>query len=97
MKEREIVVENSIWCQNYATWEWEDFDISALESGAVVLALIEGDYWMRYTKTAPDTWTPDLEEMSVVNDETLVWETLAECRDEWVLIAPYGLMGAPES
>lgn len=90
-------MENSIWCQNYATWEWENFDISALEPGAVVLALIEGDYWMRYTKTGPDAWLSDDEDEGTVDDETLVWETLAECRDEWVLIAPYGLMGASES
>ena len=48
---------------------------------------------MKYTKTAPDTWTPGLEDVSAVDDETLAWETLAECRDEWVLIAPHGLVG----
>ena len=84
---------DSFWCQNYETWEWENFDLAALEPGAVVLALVEGDYWMKYTKTVPDTWLPDLEDMSAVDDETLARETLYECREEWVLVAPRGLVG----
>lgn len=86
-------MDNSIWCQNYETWDWEDFDLSALEPGAVVLALIEGDYWMKYTKTAPDVWLSDEEDEGTVDDKTLAWETLAGCRDEWVLVAPRGLVG----
>lgn len=58
-----------------------------------MLALIEGDYWMKYTKTAPDAWLSDGEDEGTVDDETLAWETLAECRDEWALIAPHGLVG----
>lgn len=84
---------NSVFCKNYETWKWEDFDLAALESGSVALFLVEGDYWMKYTKTGPDAWVSDDEDMGEVDDETLAWGTLAECRDEWVLIAPHGLVG----
>ena len=84
---------NSVWCRNYETWRWEDFDLAALESGAVVLFLVEGDYWIEYTKTGPDAWVSNDEDMGEIDDETLVWETLSERRDSWVIIAPRGLVG----
>ena len=84
---------NSIWCRNYETWNWEDFDLATLEPGAVVLFLVEGDYWMKYTKTGPDAWLSDDEDEGTVDDETLAWETLDERRDSWVIIAPHGLVG----
>lgn len=85
---------NSVFCKNYETWEWERFNLTALEPGAVVLALTEGDYWMKYTKTGPDAWVSDDEDMGEVDDETLAWETLIEeCRESWVIVAPNGLIG----
>lgn len=84
---------NSIWCRNYETWKWEDFDLATLEPGAVVLFLVEGDYWMKYTKAGPDVWMSDDEDEGTVDDETLAWETLDERRDSWVIIAPHGLVG----
>lgn len=84
---------NSVFCKNYETWKWEGFGLAALEPGAVVLALFEGGYWVKRTKTAPDAWLSDEEDEGTVGDEALAWETLAECRDEWVLIAPHGLVG----
>lgn len=84
---------NSIWCRNYETWKWEDFDLATLEPGAAVLFLVGGDYWMKYTKTGPDVWMSDDEDEGAVDDETLAWETLDERRDSWAIIAPHGLVG----
>ena len=84
---------NSVFCKNYETWEWERFNLTCLEPGAVVLFLVGGDYWMEYTKTGPDAWLSDNEDEGTVDDETLAWETLDERRDSWVIIAPHGLVG----
>lgn len=84
---------NSIWCRNYETWKWENFDLAVLEPGAVILFFVEGDYWTKYTMTGTDAWVSNDEDMGEIDDETLVWETLDERRDDWVLVAPRGLMG----
>lgn len=78
---------------NYETWHWDNFRLGDLEESAVVLALVEGSYWDRYTKREDGFWhqnKPDGAYLDSYELETFIFNEVGP--EEHVIIAPNGLM-----
>lgn len=78
---------------NYETWRWDNFRLEDLEENAMVLVLVEGDYWNRYTKSEDGFWYLDGSDKD--NIDSYVLEDFIRNDvgpEEYVIIAPNGLM-----
>lgn len=82
---------------NYETWDWNDFRLEELGENAVVLTLVEGSYWEKYSRNADRFWHADDADANYLDDyelEEFILEDVGP--EEYTVIAPNGLMGKKE-
>ena len=83
---------------NYETWRWDNFRLEELGEHAVVLALVEGCYWDRYTKSEDGFWyqnEPDGTYLDSYELKTFIFDEVGP--EEYVIVAPNGLMSMKEN
>lgn len=82
---------------NYETWRWEHFNLEELGEHAVVLTLVEGSYWKKFTRSADVYWYGDPQDDTRLEDYELEEYILNGVGpEEYVVIAPHGLMSMKE-
>ena len=83
---------------NYETWDWNNFQLEELGETAVVLTLVEGSYWTKYTRNADGFWNddddPDGSWLEDYELEEFILEDVGP--EEYTVIAPHGLMSRKE-
>lgn len=78
---------------NYETWRWDNFRLEELGETAMILALVEGCYWNRYTKREDGFWYLDDSGKDYIDSYVLKDFILNDVGpEEYVIIAPNGLM-----
>lgn len=82
---------------NYETWRWNNFNLEELGETAVVLTLVEGYYWKKYTRNADGFWNDGDPDGSWLEDYELEEYILNDVgQEEYMVIAPHGLMSRKE-
>lgn len=83
---------------NYETWYWEHFRLEDLGETSVVLTLVEGSYWNRYTKGIDGFWYLDGPDKDYIDSYTLEDFIKNDVGpEEYVIVAPNGLMSMKEN
>lgn len=83
---------------DYETFGWERFSLEELGEVAVVLVLVGGNYWQKYTRNAEGFWNDGDPDGSWLEDYELEEYILNDVDpEEYVVIAPNGLMGRKEN
>ena len=78
---------------NYETWRWDSFRLEDLEKNAMVLTLVEGDYWNKYIKRIDGFWYLDGEDKDYIDSYVLEDFLRNDVGpEEYIIIAPNGLM-----
>lgn len=83
---------------NYETWCWQRFRLDDLGEHAVVLTLVNGSCWEKYTRTADVFWwdgDPDGNRLEDYELEEYILNDVGP--EECVVIAPNGLMSRKEN